>query len=98
MATSSWSCPRAPSAASTRRSWSACARPPERYHAPVRLATLLFAFLTLSASGDFFIGDTGVAPERPRLPSGRTIVAGDGERFYVIAANGMNRVDRNGAI
>lgn len=64
----------------------------------MRLATLLFAFLTFSASGDFFIGDSGVAVEPPRVPPGRILVASDQEIFYVIARNGMNRVDSNGVI
>lgn len=63
----------------------------------MRLAAVLFAFLSLSASADFFIGDTAVGPDLPRVVN-RIAVASDGETFYVVAKNGVNRVRIDGSI
>lgn len=64
----------------------------------MRFAAVVFAFLTVTASADFFIGDTAFAPDRPRASAGRVLVVSDGTMFYVVSGSGMNRVNQNGAI
>ena len=64
----------------------------------MRFAAVLFAFLTLSASADFYIGDPAFGPDVPRALPGRVLVASDGEMFYVFARYGMNRVRSDGTI